>query len=724
MISIVLWAGLALGQDVEPESGAQDTGTAPEEAAGAEPPSPWSDDDLGDEVVVEAEGFQAPLSKVPISMTVIEGRELEQASIVHAEDALRMTPNVDWVGIGSRPRYLLIRGVGDLGTGQLVTNPTVGVIVDDVDLSGVGAALATLDVDRFELLRGPQGTLVGSNALGGVMRVQSRAPSAVPELRAGLRLGTYHTRTAWITASGSVLKVRPERLTFRAAAQVHQDRGPFTNDTVGRDDTAGRRELATRLRMRWIPADQVTVDVIGAYVDLDNGYDHWTIDDSRTTLTDRPGLDAQRTGMGSVRVVADSAVLRFTSVTSGSVSGLRNEADYDWIGVNTRPRGSQAPDDYVVDLYGRNHTRQDALTQELRLQSRQGAGPWQDRVRWQSGLHLFALRQLRETGLDIFGEPFELAANEATYRRLSAAAFGQIDVSPVERLTLTAGLRGEAAVQDYRDLVGINDTELRPLLGWRLAARVDVARPVSVFVAGSQGQKLGGFNLDPSAPLARYLPETARSLEVGVRARGWQGRVQAGLTGFYTWRLNHQVTEWIQRPGGDSADIFFYTDNAERARATGFEADLRVLPLPWLAVVGSLGVLDARIQQWTFNSGADTVDYSGNVHAHAPPWQYAVGLATQEGVPVDARVDVQGSAARQMANNNLIEAPPYHLLHLRLGVRGRQVGVALWSRNLLDARVAQAGFGPFFTPNAHVPAGTFFRYGDRASFGVELTASL
>ncbi len=702
------------------------TPPAPEDAPPETPPAPDEPEEADEDalvVTVTADRFERPVTEVPISVSVLGGRALEDARIVHLEDVLPLAPNLDQVGASARPRYLLIRGVGDLGTGDLVTNPTVGLLVDEVDLSGVGGALTTLDVDRVEILRGPQGTLYGTNALAGVIKVVSRAPTATPEARLELRLGTRNSLLVSAAGGGPVLR-GTDALTFRAAGQVSLTDGFFTNRALDRRDTAGRREATARLKLRWQPDDATRIDLTGAFVDVRNGYDHWTLDGSTTTTTDRPGLDATRTGMGAIAVQADRGPVVVDAHVAVSQSDLRLDADYDWWSIDLPPpAGSLAAEGYAIDLFNRDRKQQGSLVGEVRVRSAPGRGPWGDRVRGLAGVHTLMVRQLRSVVLDSFGQPIEATRNDATYRRLSASAFGQLELDPVPWLTLTAGGRVEGAVQDYRDSQGVEDTEARPLFGWRLAATARLARPVSLFLAGSEGSKLGGFNLAPDSPVDRYLPETLRSAELGLRAAGADGAWRAALTGFYTARVNMQISEWIQRPGGDSADILFYTDNADAAWSAGFEAEVAGRPAPWLTLEATVGVLEARIGRWAFQSGSDTLDYSGLRMAHAPPWTASAAATVREPLTgVWGRVQVTARGRTQFANNNEISWPAYALMAVSAGWQGRHLGVGLWARNLTATPHAVAGFGPYFAPNDHVPFGNYYRLGDGPLFGGSVEA--
>ena len=132
----------------------------------------------------------------PISVSVLKERDRAQRGGIHLEDLVTLLPNVSSSSGASRSRFFQIRGIGERSQFVEPLNPSVGILLDDIDLSGMGGALTLFDLQQVEVLRGPQGTLMGANALAGVMALQSTSPeqktalfSAGAETDGGYRLG-------------------------------------------------------------------------------------------------------------------------------------------------------------------------------------------------------------------------------------------------------------------------------------------------------------------------------------------------------------------------------------------------------------------------------------------------------------------------------------------------------------------------------------------------------
>src|SRR5450631_2967290 len=242
-----------------------------------------------DEIIVTATLRSTPQIDYAGSATVLDSATLRAAGQQNFEDIVALVPNLNWAGDTSLPRYFQIRGIGELQQYQGAPNPSVGFLVDDIDFSGVGGAATLFDVDQIEVLHGPQGTLYGANALAGLVYVRSAEPASEFGGRVELGGGDYGTRSYGAVLTGPVPALDSA---FRLAAQRYTSDGYYTNAYLGRNTNA-RDELTGRGRWRYQPTDELRVDLSVLRVQLNSGYDEWTIDGSRTTQSDHPGIDAQ-----------------------------------------------------------------------------------------------------------------------------------------------------------------------------------------------------------------------------------------------------------------------------------------------------------------------------------------------------------------------------------------------------------------------------------------------
>ena len=256
-------------------------------------------DEVLEEVVVTATFRRQSLLEVPVSITVLDQQRLRDRGQQHFEDVLAGVPNLHWASGTSRPRYFQIRGIGEREQYEGAPNPSVGFLIDDIDFSGIGMPATLFDVDRIEVLRGPQGMRYGANALAGLIVMRGRDPGQEFGATTEASFGGYDTPLARRGGrpDRSRRSIRPGGCPCRVSVDGFRD-----DVYLGRDDTNDRDELTARAKWSWRPGTDTSVDLTWLHADLDNGYDGWSIDNTRRSLADRPGKDAQEADGASVRV--------------------------------------------------------------------------------------------------------------------------------------------------------------------------------------------------------------------------------------------------------------------------------------------------------------------------------------------------------------------------------------------------------------------------------------
>src|SRR5271170_1157747 len=206
---------------------------------------PAAGDQTLDEIVVTATLRPIPLAEMPGSVSVLTGETLHDAGQEHFEDVVALVPNLNWAGDTSRPRYFQIRGIGELQQYQGAPNPSVGFLVDDVDFSGLGSAGTLYDIDQVDVLRGPQATRYGANALGGLIYLRSAEPTDTLYGRVDLDGGDYGTRSEGAVISGPIDALDSG---FRLAVQHYYTNGYFNNVYLNHDDTNREDEYTYRAK--------------------------------------------------------------------------------------------------------------------------------------------------------------------------------------------------------------------------------------------------------------------------------------------------------------------------------------------------------------------------------------------------------------------------------------------------------------------------------------------
>lgn len=666
------------------------------------------DDAVLEEIVVTADFRDRQAAELPPSISVLDRGAIESRGVQHFEELIFSLPNLNWSGDGHRARHLQIRGIGELEQYEGAPNPSVGFLIDDIDFSGIASIATLFDVRQVEVLRGPQGTRYGANALAGLIYVQTAGPGDAPGL-VKLTAGGDDTR-----AGGVAFGASRGDFGYRVAGHYHESNGFRDNPFLGREDTNGRRETMLRARLDWTPADW-RVKLATLAVDVDNGYDAFAIDNSLTMLSDRPGEDAQQSTGASLRAEWDgSDIVQFTSITTAADSDIDFSFDADW--------GNPAAwTPFTYDFISSSRRDRRTVSQEFRLASGPDGRLFDRRGDWIAGFYAMQLDEdFSSLNRGVYTDPiadFTFSVDDtlgSRFEALSLAAFGQLDIETGDRGLLTLGLRIERRDADYEDSAGLGLSPAETMAGGELRYRHDLDEGLSLFAGLSRGYKAGGFNLG-QVPNGRreFEQEALWSVEAGFRSRWLADRLAWNLLLFYNLRDDQQVRTSFQLVPNDPASFVFFTDNAATGRTVGLESELRYFAGEAWSWYVNLGLLDAEFDEFR----TPQVDLSGRDQAHAPRYTLAAGAEWRHPSGWFARADAVARDEFFFDVSHDQRSERYELVNARLGYDAETWRVQLWARNLFDRRHAVRGFFFGNEPPAFPPE-LYIRQGDPRHLGV------
>lgn len=664
-----------------------------------------------DEIVVTADLLGRSVEQLPGSISLLDDAQIETLAVQHFEELVNVVPNLNWSGDGHRARYFQIRGVGELEQYQGAPNPSVGFLIDDIDFSGIGTIATLFDIGRIEVLRGPQGSRYGANALAGLIYMQSVKPSADRNGRVQISAAEDDSRSAGIAFGGAFLD--DESMLFRISAQKHQSDGFRENVFLNRDDTNGRDETVVRGRLLLLPSETLEINIAALHTNIDNGYDAFALDNSYTVHSDKPGRDAQRSNGASVRFDwFSSQEMTLTSIMAFADSDIDFEFDADW--GNDDSWGA-----FTYDYVSRSGRKRKTLSQEFRLQTSTDAG-----FDWLAGVYAMQLEDsLSTVNQGEYFDPFLNIADSlddsfgSIYQADTVAAFGQVESQVGSDTRLAAGLRIERRVAAYDDTSGLVAAPSETMIGGELTLSHDLDSRNTVYASLSKGHKSGGFNLGVVPGGRREFSEEALwNLELGLRGSLRKENVRFSTAVFLHRREDQQVRTSLQLIAGDPASFVFFTDNAATGKALGLETDIEWFIDDAWRVYAHVGVLSATFDDY-INDQASDLD--GRRQAHAPGYTFAVGAAWQGQSGWFARVDVSGKDAFYFDVSHNEESDAYELVNARLGYGAESWSAQLWGRNLFDTDYAVRGFY-FGNEPPDFPNTLYTRLGDPRQFGITI----
>jgi iron complex outermembrane recepter protein len=683
---------------------------------------------LLEEVVVTARLREQSLDEVAASISVLPAAVIRERQANHFEELLNLTPNVNFSAGASRGRFVQIRGVGERSQFVDPVDPSVGLYIDGIDFSGMGNAGTLFDVAQVEVLRGPQGTAFGASAMAGLLNIRSERPGDQFEARLQGGLSQYGGNTLGAVAGGPLA----EGLGARVALHRHRSDGYIENDYLGSDDSNDIDESTVRARLDWQAGERLALGLTLLRVDADNGYDAFSLDNTRHTLSDQPGRDRQRSDALALNASWQaSPAFDLELLATASSSDLDYGYDEDWsnpqICAGTPCEGWEyaSTDRYLRDAR--------SASIDLRLVSRDARA-----VDWVAGIYLTR----RDTALErrffdfAAGYPPPAARFDSDYEAGHVAAYGELSWAASERLQLVGGLRMQRFEARYSDSLQLDVEPGENLWGGQLSAQYQMGDAAMVYALVARGYKAGGVNgeavgkaqqaaLDPSIidflrTRSEFEAETLYNYELGYRTRiGETLWLRAAL--FLMQREDVQLKAWYN----EGPQFVGYTDNAASGSNHGLEIEADWRAHERLRFGATLGLLETEIEDFIANDpDAGFVDKSGREQAQAPAWQFSLSAELRLYRQAFARAEYEGRDSYYMSDSDDQRSDAYRLLHLSLGWRGERVEASAWVRNALDQDYAVHGFYFGNDPRKFYINEPYYQYGPPRVAGVSLSYAL
>ena len=670
------------------------------------------------EVTVTATLRAAPAIDVPASITVLDQQTLRDAGRTNFEDVLALVPNLNWAGDTSLPRYFQLRGIGELEQYQGAPNPSVGFLIDDIDFSGLGTAGTLYDLDQVDVLRGPQATRYGASALAGLIYMRSAEPTENFYARADLEAGDYGTRSEGGVVSGTVDSLDSG---FRLAVQHYYTNGYYHDLYLNSDDTNRQDEYTYRAKWVYAPSDRLRIELNALQVNIDNGYDAFTIDNSRNTESDQPGVDSQHsTGLSLRAHYLAAENLGFTAIGTYAKSVIKYSYDGDWGNPEL-----WAPDATVYEYSEIQNRERITKTAEFRLGTESNTG-----FGWLAGVYVNRLDEvLSDLSLGYYqplatpDDPIDDQGDSVInsgYRARNIALYGELDGDLTSSLRWSVGVRGERWSAHYNgtttDFFGSNidysygpvtveqvesvtPASLSPsnnLWGGHASLTYKIDSEQSFYGTLSRGYKAGGFNLSQGLLPSQlsFNPEEDVNVEIGYKADLLDHRLKIDADIFDLHRHDAQIKTSFQSDPTNPDDFVFYTGNAASGHNYGLESDLEWRATERVAIGADLGLLQTHFEDFVQQgaTGGTTVAVSRDL-PEAPHWQAAVNVTYRDPRGPFARLDVTGMGGYYF------DLPPYQngskpygLVNGKIGWERARWSVYLTGRNLLNKNYPVRGF--------------------------------
>ena len=660
-----------------------------------------------EEIIVTSDFRDLSLLETAASITILDDSKISQRNAKHLEQLLNMAPNVNFSSGASRGKFIQIRGIGERSQFIEPLNPSVGILVDGIDFTGIAGAATTMDTKQVEILRGPQGTLYGTNALAGLINITSNQPTDRTEGNISLDVGHFGTRTVAAAVGGSLA----EQSKYRLAAQHHSSDGYISNDFLNRDDTDNIDELSLRSIFDWQAGDDLSLKFTLFHVDADNGYDGFSLDNTRRTLSDNPGHDRQKSSAIAMQSHWQGND-QFDMVGLVSVADTELEYGYDEDWAFPAICMGQACEGWEYNSEDNYQRNRDNRVVDIKLVSSQPKQLLGNNTDWAIGLYSRdqdegLLRQYTYS-IDDFVSQFD-TSNRAVY--------GQLDMMLSHDLTIIAGIRFENRTATYSDSDTVDHSVDENLWAGRAALQYNFDANTMIYGLLSRGYKAGGVNSDSSlaAKDREFDTEVMWNLETGVKGNWLDQRLQVQLSLFYQQREDIQIKQSLVQSRDDSnaSNFIDYFGNSAKGSNYGLELELNWMPTDDFMIFGSLGLLETEYDT-PLSATLDSRD-----QAHAPNYQFAAGSNIQVTHNLSWTIDIEGKDSFYLSSSHDEQSSSYELFNTNLTYRIERWTLSIWGRNLSNKDVIVRGFGGFGNdPRKYYAVEPYYQFGEPRTFGL------
>lgn len=646
-----------------------------------------------DEIYVTAQKRSELKEKVPISMDVFTGIDIEDAGIKDIKDMTAYSPNL-YSKQNTNQNMIIIRGIS---SHNVVLNTPAGLFIDEINYPMTFMQNPDLvDIERVEVLRGPQGTLYGRNTESGAIKVITKKPDNNLKAKIYSEAGFYdaeHDNSFFHKTGASISSpIVKDHFYMGVAAQASGSSG-YTINRINNNDEAGKTDHKNlQLNLRLTPTDKLEINFLANAMKLDDGYGHiryingpmaskrheikW---DGSNSWEDENNGQALKIGYGF-----DNFDLLSITTRNNFKTDFKNDGEFGFLLFP----------DQVFKFENRY------IAQEIRVSSKENK-----KFKWVAGLYYF--HDKNDALAEFFGQ-----ARDTEFQYTGYAAFGEATYSVFKRLHLTTGLRYDILLSDGNQKFNLAENKFSSDMDHREylpkgVVGFDINENVMTYISVAKGLLSGGYNyaFAKSTENLSFDPEFTINYEYGLKASFLDNRIKVNAALFYIEINDKQIEEFT----GAQLALRKIT-NAAHAYSKGFEIDAEARIGRSINLYGGLGYSEAKIDEWD----TENINYNKKNLPYAPSYTFNAGLKYTDFSGFYTRADILGVGEIYTNTENTHKIGNYSTINLAMGFHGEKFDFSIWSKNIFDREY-------FTTKNPYIGGYTTAEDGAPRSIGTSLS---
>ena len=657
-------------------------------------------------VTVTAEKKEELLQKIPVSISAISARRTEELRLWNTKDLTGIVPNLASGNSGDGRNVTSIRGITTTSY-----DPAVATYIDGVNQFSLDTYIPQLaDIERIEVLRGPQGTLYGRNAMGGVINIITKQPTNTTSGFAEINIGNYNQQRYSAGIRTALVK---DKLFFGASG-VFSKRNGYYDNQFNNTSFDKQQSVSGNYYLKYLPGSKWSVTLNVKHQNNKNDGAFPLVNGVEDAFKSPYKLNQNAVGKMIDNTLNASLSVNHTGSAVNFSSQLAWQNNYRY--YKSPLDGDFSPLDAVtvINDYGNKWNNVKVITHEMKFSSPINKS---SQFSWTAGTYFFSQnnpnKQAIHFGKDgsLVGAPNDFASiNTSTAKNTGFALYGQANYKLTSKLLVVAGLRydyerkhlqvkGEGQPDGSDVFITRPDTAATRnfnAISPKVGLQYQLAHNSNVFVNYSRGFRTGGLtqlSSDPSQPpLYPFQPEYSNNIELGIKNDFLDDRLRLNFTLFLSHINNAQVPTLVL------PDAITVTKNTGELTSKGAELELLFVPVKGLQLGYNLGYTNAKYKSLKVSSNGDNVNLDGKRQIFTPDvtsvftLQYSYLLKEKNQVKLIAGAEwyYLGQEYFDLANN--IRQSSNQRLNARAGVSSKHLEVYFWARNITKTKYIEYAY--------------------------------
>ena len=646
------------------------------------------------------------------------------------QDIILSNPELNFAAGTSSPRYIQIRGLGELSqfSGEGAPHFYVGVFLDDINFTGIGGISLLDDINQIEIFKGPQSTAFGANAMAGAINMVSSSPNFEKSFTTKISYNSFNTQKYSFNINYPLTKKISSNISL-----IKNDSDGYIKNTYLHDENSNSKdEFLTKIKLLYSPNNFSKYLFTYYYINLDNKYDAWTVDNNGyNTLSDFQGTDNNKTKAFSLKSLFNLNQLKLSSITSYSNNYIDYTYDGDWGNIEMwglEPYNwDEDTEGYSWDFPDITNRKRKLLSQELRFSIKNLL----------FGLYTSKLNEKDErTGYFFSGNWDDM---KSIFNIYNTSLYTKYNYIKSNQYNINVSLRYDSyrTINDlyYRSSYypGPYDYQERRIndynIGWNVLFNKYLNSYSNLIISVSKGYKTSGINQSPNfSNNPSYKTEESINTEIGYFIS--KNRIKLRNSIFYMHRDNPQLRLFIQNNTDFPTYFDYATFNGSTSYTYGIETNISYEFSSLLTFNLSANILKNHIGTFYFDEDGD-----GNVEkfgdrsgSHSPKLGISLGTKVTLSNNLSLNIDTNYKDEFYFDEQNDHKSKNYSLLNASLVYNKDKFSLSLWGKNLTNEKYSIRGYSFVlepYTASGYTDNKSDYRsYGEKKSLGITFQYSL